>query len=550
MGARPLKIRWISDCWIRRRWVLPVCIALVGLLLNIIVATYMAPCADESVHVYYAMQILKGNADRSQDIYFNSKMPVSLLNAIPRLINERLREKGKYPGLADRLDDFRAARYTTVFAALVLCLLVYRYAEALYGRLAGLFAQLLFIIAPNITAHSTLATSDLYFGLAVIWFLYAFRLFLLQPSFRNALWTSVSLTFAQLTKAFALYLYLVLGIFLLAHWWYSRRHPGCCDRIPLRKIGLLLGLHVLVFVAALNLSFRFDRTFTPLAGYHFQSPPFRSVQRLMLVRDLPLPLPYPYLQGLDMLCDRNATQKTHGNIALLGRVRGPQLERSDGFALYYLVAYLFKEPLGMQLLLLLSLAWRIRHSQKRGTILGELLLLTAACMLSLMLSFFNTTQIGISHILPVLAIFMIISGAVFADWAKYSWRWRSVLGGCILWAAISAGSYFPYMIPYFNELLVDRKMAYRILADSNLDWGQAYWVVQDFLKKNPDVTLNPEEPTSGRILASANLMAGVGPWKADYWLRRWSLKPVAHVGYAFLLFDVSPDLLNRNCAKE
>ncbi len=70
-----MKIRWISDCWIRRRWVLPVCIALVGLLLNIIVATYMAPCADESVHVYYAMQILKGNADRSQDIYFNSKMP-------------------------------------------------------------------------------------------------------------------------------------------------------------------------------------------------------------------------------------------------------------------------------------------------------------------------------------------------------------------------------------------------------------------------------------------------------------------------------------------
>ena len=29
-------------------------------------------------------------------------------------------------------------------------------------------------------------------------------------------------------------------------------------------------------------------------------------------------------------------------------------------------------------------------------------------------------------------------------------------------------------IPYFNELLTDRKMAYHLLADSNLDWGQGF----------------------------------------------------------------------------
>lgn len=545
-----MRMRGKLNNGIRRRWTLPVCIAGIGFLLNLIVATYMAPAADESVHVHYAIQILEGTADRSQDIYFNSKMPVSLLNAAPRLMSQLFREKEIFSALSHRLDDFRAARYATVIAAFVLCLLVYRYAEALYNRVAGLFAQLLFIIAPNITAHSTLATSDLYFALAVVLFLYTFRLFLLRPGFRNALWTAASLAFAQLTKAFALYLYMVLGLFLIVHWWYSRHRPALYDRITCRRIGFLLGIHIVFFLAIVNLGFRFDRTFTSLGSYNFQSPPFKAAQKLIIIRDIPLPLPYPYLQGLDMLCDRNATQRTHGNIVLLGMVRGPELERSDGFALYYLAAYLFKEPLGMQLLLLLSLGWRIRHIRRRDVITGELLLLLPAGMFWVMLSFFNTTQIGIRHILPILAILMILSGGIFADWAKFSLRRRSVLCGCILWASVSVGSYFPHMIPYFNELLTDRKMAYRILADSNLDWGQAYWIAQDFMKQNPDVAFNPPQPISGRILASANLMAGVAPWKADHWLRQYSLIPVAHVGYAYLLFDVPPDLLSRDGGKE
>lgn len=535
--------------WIRRRWVMPVCIGLLGLLLNTIVASNMAPTADEGIHLYYAIQILKGAPDRSQDIYFNSKMPVSVLNTVPRVMSRLFREKGIFGSLTDHLEDMRAARYATIFAAFALCLLVYLYAEKLYNRPAGLFAQLLFIIAPNITAHSTLTTNDLYFGLAILLFLYTFRLFLLQPGFKTATWAAATLALAQLTKAFALYLYLVLGLFLIVHWWYSRRRKTLCNRITGRQIGLLLCLSIVFFAVIVNLGFRFHRTFTPLAGYDFHSPQFKAAQKLPLVRAIPLPLPYPYLQGLDMLCDRNAADKTHGNLVLLGEVRGPQLERSDGFALYYLIAYLFKEPLGMQLLLLLSLGWSFRHLRRRDVITGEFLLLLTAGMLLIMLSIFNTTQIGIRHILPVLVIFVIVSGGVFADWAEYSRSRRSLLCGCLIWAAISAGSYFPHMIPYFNELLIDRKMAYRILADSNLEWGQASWVVQDFLKKNPDVALNPPQPVSGRVLVSANLMAGVAPRKADYWLRQSSLKPIAHVGYAYLLFDVPPQFQPRAMGK-
>jgi hypothetical protein len=96
------------------------------------------------------------------------------------------------------------------------------------------------------------------------------------------------------------------------------------------------------------------------------------------------------------------------------------------------------------------------------------------------------------------------------------------------------------MIPYFNEIVIDRKMAYRYLADSNLAWGQDEWVVERFLKENPDVILNPMEPVTGRILIDANFPAGVRPKNADHFLRLMGIPPVAHVGYGHLLFVVPP----------
>jgi len=123
-------------------------------------------------------------------------------------------------------------------------------------------------------------------------------------------------------------------------------------------------------------------------------------------------------------------------------------------------------------------------------------LLATASVFLIILSFFSGTQLGIRHILAVLVIFAILSGGAFSDWAKFSLRWKFLLTGCLLYVAVSVGSYFPHMIPYFNETLTDRKQAYHFLADSNLDWGQDAWVVQRFLKSNPDVILDPRQPVT------------------------------------------------------
>jgi hypothetical protein len=94
------------------------------------------------------------------------------------------------------------------------------------------------------------------------------------------------------------------------------------------------------------------------------------------------------------------------------------------------------------------------------------------------------------------------------------------------------------MIPYMNEWVHDRRLSYRILADSNLSWGQNTDVVEAFLRENPDVKLDPPEPVAGRILVDGNRLTGVrrkGP-SSVYLARRY--RPVAQVGYAHFLFVV------------
>ena len=521
---------------IYHRWGIPIGIATVGLILNTIVALNMAETIDEPVHVSYGAEILKGSPDRSRVIRYDSTMPASALNALPRAVSKALRRMGLGLGIAGKLRDFRIARFPTIFAAFALCLLVYLYAESLYGRLAGLLAQVVFIISPNIIAHSTLATTDLYSALATVMFLYCLRSFLLKPGVATATLAACTLAAAQLTKFSAPFLYLALPIIVFPYLLYSR-YDGNRPRLTSRHVGTLLALHIVFFILLINVAFSFDRTFTALANYEFHSTLLRIAQQVPVLRTIPLPLPYAYLQGLDLMSYHNVNGLSFGNIVLLGRVRGPELGGLSGFGAYYLLAYALKEPLGMQVLLLLSLLWIANNRRLANFLTGEWLLLATAGVLLLMLSFFSNVQIGIRHILPVLSIFVILSGRACLDCLRSSWR-RVLLSGCLLWTVVSVGTYFPHMIPYFNEILTDRKMAYRLLADSNLDWGQDSWEVQTFLQNNGDVALDPPQPVAGRILVSANLLAGVQPKRADYWLRRTSEKPIAQVGYAHVLFFV------------
>src|SRR5712691_11320761 len=234
---------------------LPLGIALLGLVLDVVVDYKMAPTIDEGDHILYGEEILRGTADRAAGAFFSSKMPISALNALPVELSALFTRHGWVPSLALKLKDIRVARLATIVAMFGMSFLIYFYAKSLYGRVSGLFAQLLFILSPNIIAHGTLATTDLYVALCTLLFLWYLRRFVLEPTNANAARAAAVLALAQLTKFSAAYLYLVLALVLVSFALYSRYGSDNRYRVPLRRIAILVSLNAVFFLIFINAGF-------------------------------------------------------------------------------------------------------------------------------------------------------------------------------------------------------------------------------------------------------------------------------------------------------
>ena len=52
-------------------------------------------------------------------------------------------------------------------------------------------------------------------------------------------------------------------------------------------------------------------------------------------------------------------------------------------------------------------------------------------------------------------------------------------------------------------------MAYKILADSNIDWGQNRYFLLERANQDKDLVVLPEYPTAGKIVVDINNLVGV-----------------------------------------
>ncbi len=502
-------------------------------VLDVLVAKSMSTTYDEPQSVAYGEQILHLRPDRS-DPLFNSKSPVAALNAIPRMIAAYL-DAGDISSHTLRiLRSIRFSRLASIIALLCLNFFVYCWARELYGPAAALAVSVMVIFSPNLIAHGTLSNNDGYFALGVITSLYFFRHYLVQPTLRNAWLSGVALAFAQLTKSFAIYLYAVVLVFIVLVALNRKAHSPSPSR---KDLARFISIVFVLFLLVINVGFCFDRIFTPLKSYRFESAPFVSLQHVPVLRSLPLPLPYSFLQGLDMMKHDDDSGLTYGKIYLLGELRDPYNPQFHSFKSYYAAAMFFKEPIPLQVLYLLGLVWIWKNRSYQELLVAEGVLLVAAAMLFTWFSVFRKSELGIRNILPVVAINVVVAGAAFSNVSAKPLRARVLLGLLLLWMCVSMMSYFPNMIPYMNEWVFDRRQSYKILVDSNLDFGQDGDIVHEFLERNPDVILDPQKPQPGRILVSVNRL--VGEWhgyEPMFWLLRY--KPVAQVGYGHLLFVI------------
>jgi hypothetical protein len=417
-------------------------------------------------------------------------------------------------------------RLPTILFALGLGLLVRGWAGEWLGPGPALFALALYVLHPTVLAHGKQVTSDVqaaFFTMAALWL--AWRIFRGRGDPRLNLLLAAAATAGALTSKYTSLLLLpVLACIAAAEWW--RRRPS------LRPLVLGAVAFVLTTLLLLNAGYRFEGTFRPADSYRWRS------QRLQWLASWPTPLllPRAFVLGLDFsYLVQERPDLGRGPNYVLGRLN------TDGVFYAFPLMLLLKTPLAVFALLLAAWRWRPPGEAARGALVW--LALPFAVVL-LFFSLMVKPQLGIRYLLPVLPLLLLGAARAWTG-ATTPWR-RRLVAGLLAWAGVSALSYHPHPMSYFNELIGPRVNAWRFLADSNLDWEDRTRDIERFRAEHPEMpfVLEPEKPQAGLILVGANRLVGIFEPERYRWLRE-NFPPQRHVGYSYLLFRVTPERLRE-----
>jgi len=500
---------------------------------------------DEGGHLKYGTKILLFDSDR-KEMFDNSKMPFSVFNAVlfhsVRKIFDYVPES-RLTGSQTHL-YYLAGRFSTIAFSLLLGFYVFKWSSELYGITPAIFSLLLYVFSPNIIAHSRLITTDLYATLMITISFFYFWEFIRFGGWKRTILSATILGLSQLAKYTCVFLYPIFLTIVLFR--YSNRIFGLVVEKNGRELlnySKLLFKNIFVFltisILIINIGFLFNKSLTPLSKYEFRSNLFKTAQTIPILKNIPVPLPYPYLQGLDMVKFHNDTGISFGNIYLLGKLK-TNAKHFEGFNGYFLYAILFKEPIASQLFIVLSIITFIMNRKKHYFLNNEVFLLFPVLCFLLYFNLFFKAQIGIRFLLPIFPLLYIFCGILFENWKAFNFKLKSIFMILLIYLMGSSLSYFPHYLSYFNEIVWDRKQAYKLLADSNIDWGQNQLYLWRYKKKHPEIKVNPDLPTSGRIVVSVNRLVGVLFPEKYRWLRE-NFEPVDHIVYSYLIYEVSPE---------
>jgi len=155
-------------------------------------------------------------------------------------------------------------------------------------------------------------------------------------------------------------------------------------------------------------------------------------------------------------------------------------ELSDrGFPFYFLATFLLKTPVPLLLLSGLALA-RIRRVSRR-----EAAFLWLPVLVYVSFTASRGLQIGHRHLLPLYPFLFVAAGEA----AARLWSWRRRAGPALvaalgLWYAGGTLRQHPHHLAYFNEIAGGPANGWRVLVDSNLDWGQDLKRLATWMREN------------------------------------------------------------------
>ena len=133
-------------------------------------------------------------------------------------------------------------------------------------------------------------------------------------------------------------------------------------------------------------------------------------------------------------------------------------------------------------------------------------------------------------------------GSLLRNWNTWGVVRKGTIIGLIVYCVVSVLSYFPYYIPYFNELVLDRTQSYKILADSNIEWSHGHIAFDRYQAQYPDIIIDPDGPVAGRVVINVNKLVGLFDPEKYRWLRE-NFKPIDHIAYEYLIYEITTEEL-------
>lgn len=416
---------------------------------------------------------------------------------------------------------FTGSRAMMLVVGAALAVMVSVFTWRIAGAAAAVIATFLFCFDPNFLGHAPLVKNDVAASLCLLWIAYAGWRVGQKITWPRVLMLGIACGVSVATKFSGVVFVLVVPILLAMRAISPVPWPlgGVRELLrPAHRIGFAaLVLVVVVGIAYVILwaayGFRYDPTPTPgveldtrrcvatiamnqltlrnggvdvppdriPSGYFETYVPPASVRALLWCEEKHL-VPQAWVTGFLYTYASAQVRQSY----LLGEVG------QTGWWYYFPLAMLFKTPIVTMLVVVIGGIGFVRaarsstHGLDRWTVLAVVAPLVVYGVSALS----TRLNIGVRHVMPLYPLLYVMAGVGIAAMSPWRWKWgRLAVAAAAAGLSVETLSAFPDYIAYFNAAAGGSRGGYRLLGDSNLDWGQDLPALVKWQKNHPDEKL-------------------------------------------------------------
>jgi hypothetical protein len=365
------------------------------------------------------------------------------------------------------------ARMGSLLFLLLAAWIVYLWSCRWFSRRTGLLALVILLNLPPVIGHGSLAALDVPGAAGLLTASYLILRWLEKPTTSGWIWMSFGIVLAVLTK-FSNIVFLPLTILAIVVVYLMRGRTALQDLCWVRKVRLRQSIASLFLVFLLiPVCYRFYTTVVipPSGTDQFVGRVFppESLLHKTAVHLIETPTPWhPFVTGIYFV---DAHNRVGHDGYLLGEFR------RHGWWYFFLVVLLVKTPLGV-LLGTPLLLWRGRdHS-----VFNHAHFCRIAPILILLFCLLVNINNGVRHILVLYFFGSIALADVLVQWWGRGGSCQWAVKGLLLLLLTESIFAHPFYVGHFN--LLAGKSPERILADSDLDWGQDLLHLRRYLEEH------------------------------------------------------------------